>query len=72
MAIVNMAKIMNNPGYSHQFKHVHDPTSGKKGIKKRPRKKRPYSGVLTQQMIEAREAEKRRINEVNPKFIIDS
>ena len=64
-AIVNLAKIMSTPGLANQFKHVHDPWGGKKGGKKRSsRKKRPYSGLLTPQMVEAREAEKRRINEV--------
>ena len=46
------------------IQHRHEPATGKKGAKKRTRKKRPYSGVLTQQMIEARETERRRINEV--------
>ena len=47
------------------IQHRHEPATGKKGAnKKRTRKKRPYSGILTQQMIEAREAERRRINEV--------
>ena len=65
-AIANLAKVMSNPGYhSNMFKHVHDPsTPGKKSGKKKVRKKRPYSGILTQQMLEAREAERRRINEV--------
>ena len=61
-AIANLAKIMSAaPGYASQFQHVHDPAVSKKGSKKRSRKKRPYSGVLTQQMIEAREAERRRV-----------
>ena len=65
-AIVNLAKILSTPGLANQFKHVHDPSGGKKGGKKRSsRKKRPYSGLLTPQMVEAREAEKRRINEVS-------
>ena len=46
------------------IQHRHEPATGKKGAKKRTRKKRPYSGILTQQMIEAREIERRRINEV--------
>ena len=65
VAIANLARSINNPGFGMQIKHLHDPLTGKKGGKKKnPRKKRPYSGVLTQQMIEAREAEKQRINEV--------
>ena len=64
-AIVNLAKVMSTPGLAGQFKHVHDPSGGKKGGKKRTRKKRPYSGLITPQMLEAREAEKRRINEVS-------
>ena len=63
-AIVNLAKIMSTPGLAGHFKHSHDPSGGKKGGKKRSRKKRPYSGLITPQMLEAREAEKRRINEV--------
>ena len=63
-AVANLGKIMNNPAWIGQIQHVHEPLSGKKGAKKRTRKKRPYSGILTPQMIEAREAERKRINEV--------
>ena len=67
VAIANLAKVMSSPGYHPgQFRHVHDPSQpGKKSGKKKSRKKRPYSGILTQQMIESRENERQRINEVN-------
>ena len=67
VAIANLAKVMSSPGYHPgQFRHVHDPSQpGKKSGKKKSRKKRPYSGILTQQMIESRENERHRINEVN-------
>ena len=66
VAIANLAKVMSSPGYRPgQFRHVHDPSQpGKKSGKKKSRKKRPYSGILTQQMIESRENERQRINEV--------
>jgi hypothetical protein len=64
-AVANLAKILTNPSIANQLQHVHDPSNGKKGGKKRTRKKRPYSGLLTAQMVQAREAEKKRINEVN-------
>ena len=66
VAIANLAKVMSSPGYHPgQFRHVHDPSQpGKKSGKKKSRKKRPYSGILTQQMIESRENERQRINEV--------
>ena len=67
VAIANLAKVMSSPGYHPgQFRHVHDPSQpGKKSGKKKSRKKRPYSGILTQQMIESRENERQRINQVN-------
>ena len=58
------AAAMAAGGMPPTIQHRHEPATGKKGAKKRTRKKRPYSGVLTQQMIEARETERRRINEV--------
>merc|ERR1719464_2473450 len=65
-AIANLAKVMSSPGYRPgQFRHVHDPSQpGKKSGKKKSRKKRPYSGILSQQMIESRENERQRINEI--------
>ena len=69
-SVANFGKMLNNsPSWTNgQIQHLHDPSNGKKGSKKRTRKKRPYSGLLTQQMIEARETERRRINEVKTIF----
>ena len=60
-----MSAYENTPGMERKIHHIHNPIIPKKGVRK-PRKKRVYANLmLTQQMIEAKEAEKRRINEVN-------
>ena len=60
-----MSAYENTPGIERKIHHIHNPIIPKKGVRK-PRKKRVYANLmLTQQMIEAKEAEKRRINEVN-------
>ena len=61
-----MSAYENTPGIERKIHHIHNPIIPKKGVRK-PRKKRVYANLmLTQQMIEAKEAEKRRINEVKP------
>ena len=63
--IASMSAYENTPGIERKIQHIHNPIIPKKGVRK-PRKKRVYANLmLTQQMIEAKEAEKRRINEVN-------
>jgi hypothetical protein len=72
-----MSAYENTPGIERKIHHIHNPIIPKKGVRK-PRKKRVYANLmLTQQMVEAKEAEKRRINEVrnettfNFHFILD-
>ena len=63
-SIAAMSAYENTPGIERKIHHIHNPIIPKKGVRK-PRKKRVYANLmLTQQMIEAKEAEKRRINEV--------
>ena len=64
--MANLATVLSGGGdtAAHRINHIHDPVIGKRGAKKRTRKKRPYSGLLTPEMLEAREAERRRINEI--------
>ena len=67
-----MSAYENTPGIERKINHIHNPIIPKKGVRK-PRKKRVYANLmLTQQMIEAKEAEKRRINEVKPKTQLKS
>ena len=64
-----MSAYENTPGIERKIHHIHNPIIPKKGVRK-PRKKRVYANLmLTQQMIEAKEAEKRRINEVTFRYI---
>ena len=64
-----MSAYENTPGIERKIHHIHNPIIPKKGVRK-PRKKRVYANLmLTQQMIEAKEAEKRRINEVTSRYI---
>ena len=60
-----MSSYENAPGFDRKIQHIHNPIIPKKGVRK-PRKKKVYANLmLTQQMLEAKEAEKRRINEVS-------
>ena len=64
-SIAAMSSYENTPGINRKIHHVHNPIIPKKGVRK-PRKKKVYANLmLSQQMIEAKEAEARRINEVN-------
>ena len=68
--IVAMSSYESTPGLDRMIQHIHNPIIPKKGVRK-PRKKKVYANLmLTQQMLEAKEAEKRRINEVNLYFIL--
>ena len=63
--IAAMSSYENTPGFDRKIQHIHNPIIPKKGVRK-PRKKKVYANLmLTQQMLEAKEAEKRRINEVS-------
>ena len=54
-----MSAYENTPGIERKIHHIHNPIIPKKGLRK-PRKKRVYANLmLTQQMIEAKEAEKK-------------
>ena len=51
--------------FMEKINHIHNPNDGKKGGKKKNRQRqKPFPGLKVSEMLEAREAERQRINEV--------